>query len=312
MGPGRTSAARSVDGTASSQFLSALLFAAPILPQSSEIRVGGPLVSKVAVRQTLQVLAESGIEVEASEDLLRFTVPGRQSYRPGVRRVPGDWPSAAAVMAAAAVAGGDVEIEGLFADEQGERAAVEVLGRMGADVRFDPKAGRVRVRRLGPLRPVEFDGDRATDAVLALVAAAAYAHGVSRFYNVGNLRWKESDRIYDYCEELRRLGVHAEPGPDQIVVHGGRRPEGGCACSARHDHRVLQGLAIAALGAHQPVRLQEAEHIAKSYPRFFSDLASLGARCELPAGFAERVEARPSPVGEAIRPQEGSGRPTAK
>src|SRR5690606_37367606 len=109
------------------------------------------------VRQTLQVLREAGIRVEASDDLRRFHVPGGQRYQPREYTVPGDYPGAAALMAAAAVVPSDVTIPRLFRDEQGERQAVDVLAAMGADITHDGQ--QVRIRGGRPLRGGRFDGD---------------------------------------------------------------------------------------------------------------------------------------------------------
>ncbi|HEX6972517.1 MAG TPA: 3-phosphoshikimate 1-carboxyvinyltransferase [Limnochordia bacterium] len=277
-----------VSGARSSQFVSALLLLAPLLPERTEIKVLDGLVSRPAVEQTLEVLAAAGVECEAAADRRRFVLEGGQGYRPGRYVVPGDWPAAAAILCAAAVAevGSEVEITGLLPDRQGERAVIDALRQMGADVAYDPAQGAARVRGGRPLRPLEFDGDRATDAVMALVAAAAFADGTSRFFGIENLRYKESDRISDYAAALRRLGVDIEERQSELIVHG--RPgkaAGGATIDAHHDHRLLMGVTIVALASRAPVTLSSAEHIAKSYPAFFADLARLGATISWPAAY---------------------------
>ncbi|GAB4320094.1 MAG: 3-phosphoshikimate 1-carboxyvinyltransferase [Candidatus Sumerlaeia bacterium] len=272
----------SVSGAVSSQFLSGLLFLAPLLPASVEIEVVNGLKSKPAVRQTLDVLKRAGIELRCSSDLLHFHVPAPQAYRPGEFVVNGDYPGAAAILSAAAVVpGSDVVVEGLFPDEQGERAILDVLRMMGACVEERP-GGQVSLKAPERLRAVEFDGDRATDAVLAMVGAACLAQGRSRFYNVENLRFKECDRISEPLAELRRLGVVGEERRSEIIVTG--RPEGyegGVTLSGRGDHRVIMLLTIVALRCRRPVIVEGAGHISKSYPEFFDHLRALGAKIEL-------------------------------
>lgn len=270
----------SVSGATSSQYLSSLLFLAPLLDGGMEIAVAGDLKSKPAVRQTLEVLHAAGISVDADPGLTRFVVAGPQPYQAGTFTVPGDYPGSAAILAAAAIVPSDVTVRRLFRDNQGERAIVDVLAAMGADVDHDGRSVRVRGGR--PLRAVEFDGDRATDAVLAMAAAACFAAGTSRFYNVANLRVKECDRITDYRGELNRAGAAVDEGPAELIVHG--RPggiRGGVAVDSHVDHRVVMGLSIAALRSDQPIVIRDAHHVGKSYPRFFEHLRSLGARCDV-------------------------------
>jgi 3-phosphoshikimate 1-carboxyvinyltransferase len=271
----------SIDGSTSSQFTTALLFLAPLLAGTTEITVTGEQRSAPLIGQTLHVLREAGIMVE-TDSPRKFRVVGPQRYRAGTHHIPGDWPGAAAVLAAAAVTTSDVTVTGLRDDGQGEQAIVPVLQAMGADIQYNPATEAVRVHGGKPLRAVEFDGDQATDAVMAMVAAACVAQGTSRFYNIENLRYKESDRISDYCRELARLGAGVEETQDSIIVHG--KPEGlagGTSIDAHHDHRVLMGAAIAAMRCVEPVQLLEAQHIAKSYPGFFTDLQVLGAHVQI-------------------------------
>ena len=269
-----------VSGRVSSQYLSSLLFLTPLLEEDSEIEVLHELKSKVVVGQTLEVLVQAGIRVEAAEDLMRYRVPGRQKYRAQTYTVQGDYPGSAAILAAAAVTESDVTVHRLTADsKQGERAVVDVLRAMGVPLTHENDA--VRVRGNGRLTAVEFDGDAFTDAVLAMVAAAVFAEGTSRFYNVENLRYKECDRITDFLTELRKAGADVEEKRDEIIVHG--RPEGvegGVEIDAHYDHRVIMALSVVGLRAKRPIRIRDAHHVAKSYPQFFDHLRALGAQVE--------------------------------
>lgn len=269
-----------VSGSVSSQYLSSLLFLAPLLEEDSEIEVLNDLKSKVVVGQTLEVLQQAGIVVEASDDLMHYRIPGRQRYKAQTYTVQGDYPGSAAILAAAAVTESDVKVHRLLENsKQGERAVVDVLRSM--EVPLTHENGIVRVTGNGRLKAGEFDGDAFTDGVLAMVAAAVFAEGTSRFYNVENLRYKECDRITDFLTELRKAGANVEEKRDEIIVHG--RPEGvegGATIDAHYDHRVIMALSVVGLRAKQPIRIKDAHHVAKSYPNFFDHLASLGAQVE--------------------------------
>jgi 3-phosphoshikimate 1-carboxyvinyltransferase len=269
-----------VSGSVSSQFLSSLLFLTPLLDEDCEIEVLHDLKSRVVIGQTLEVLSQAGIVVEASDNLMHYRVPGRQKYRAQEYTVQGDYPGSAAVLAAAAVTQSDVKLHRLTEDsKQGERAVVDVLRAM--NVSLTHENGIVHVRGNGRLTAGEFDGDVFTDGVLAMVAASVFAEGTSRFYNVENLRYKECDRITDYLTELRKAGARVEEKRDEIIVHG--RPEGvegGVEIDAHFDHRVIMALTVVGLRAEQPIRIRDAHHVAKSYPQYFDHLKALGAQVE--------------------------------
>ncbi|MCG7407645.1 3-phosphoshikimate 1-carboxyvinyltransferase [Paenibacillus sp. ACRRX] len=269
-----------VSGNISSQYLSSLLFLLPLLKEDSVVEVTDDLKSKVVVGQTLEVIREAGITIEASEDLMHYRIPGGQHYTARTYHVQGDYPGSAAVLAAAAVTHSDVTLRGLTVDsKQGERAIVDVLRMMNVPLTHEDSV--VRVQSAGKLTAIDFDGDAATDAVLAMVAAAVFADGTSRFYNVENLRYKECDRITDYVNELRKAGANVEERQAEIIVHG--RPEGvegGVEINAHYDHRVIMALTVVGLRAKQPIRIKDAHHVAKSYPQYFDHLLALGAQVE--------------------------------
>ncbi|WP_088834121.1 3-phosphoshikimate 1-carboxyvinyltransferase [Paenibacillus tyrfis] len=270
-----------VSGNVSSQFLSSLLFVAPLLDEDSEITVLHDLKSKIIVGQTLEVIAQAGVKIEASDDLMHYKIPGKQQYKPQSYTVQGDYPGSAAILAAAAVTHSDVTVLHLAEQsKQGERAVVDVLRAMGVDLTHENDT--VRIRGNQKLTAGEFDGDHFTDAVLAMVAAAVFAEGTSRFYNVENLRYKECDRITDFVNELRKAGADVEERQSEIIVHG--RPQGvtgGVEINAHYDHRVIMALTVVGLRSEQGLIINDAHHVAKSYPHYFEHLLSLGAQIEL-------------------------------
>ena len=267
-----------ISGARSSQYLSSLLFLAPFLNESLEIEVVDELKSQPLVRASLTVLHEAGIAVEYDSALRHFSVAGGQHYQPRNYVVPGDYPSAAALLAACAVSNdpaSEIRLSRLQpGDEVGETLLAAFVA-MGADLR---RNGDTIILRGGQrLRSVELDGDRIIDCIPVLVAAACFAEGESVFYNIESLHYKESDRIDDLCTELRRAGCAVSPRSDAIIVQG--RPqgiEGGVVVDGHSDHRLLMALAIVALRSRHGLTLTGTEHIAKSYPGFFDELKSLG------------------------------------
>lgn len=270
----------SVSGHVSSQFLSSLLFLTPLLEEDSRIQVLDDLKSKPLIVQTLEVLEQAGIQVRASEDLMYFEVPGGQAYRGREYVVPGDYPGTAAVLAAGAVTHSHLTIPRLQVDsKQGEKAIVDVLRQMGVEI--DHQNDTVELVGNQQLNAIEYDGDQATDAVLAMVAAAVFAKGTSRFYNVENLRYKECDRITDFLTELRKAGADVEERQSEIIVHG--KPEGvagGVEINPHYDHRVIMALTVVGLRSHKGLTIKDAHHVAKSYPQFFDHMRQLGANID--------------------------------
>lgn len=271
-----------VSGKTSSQYLSALLFIAPLIDEGVTINVIDGLKSKPLIRTTLSVMREAGIEVQAQEDLMRFFIKGGQKYAAKEYTVPGDYPGSSAIMCAAAVMPkSNVSIRRLPQDDQqGERSTIDVLRAMG--VKISHKDDIVTIRGNAAMISAEFDGDKATDAVLAISAAACFAHGTSKFYNVENTRYKECDRISDFVDELCKIGVDARETQTEIIITGNPRGyEGGVEVEAHNDHRVIMALAIIGMRCEKSIIINDAHHIAKSYPRFFDDLKSLGAKIEV-------------------------------
>jgi 3-phosphoshikimate 1-carboxyvinyltransferase len=268
-----------ISGARSSQYLSALLFLAPLLDEGLEITVVDGLKSQALVRATLAVLLEAGIQVSYDDTLLHFLVPGGQRYQPREYVIPGDYPSAAALIAACASCndpGSRLILSRLRPGEEIGEDLLTAFGSLGVDMAREGETLTVRGGRR--LRGFELDGDRVIDCIPVLVAAACFAEGESIFYNIEGLHYKESDRINDLCAELRRVGCAVSPGKDTIIVRGQPQGvEGGVEVNGHHDHRLLMALAIVALRSRHGLTLTGVEHIAKSYPDFFTVLQALGA-----------------------------------
>lgn len=276
-GAGRHGGPVTISGRQSSQYLSALLFLGPLLAEGLEIEVIDGLTSASFVDLTIQILATAGITIHTLERHQLYQIPGGQHYRTGTYTIPGDYPSAAALLGAVAVTGGAITIRNLTEDDPAGVAVLEAFTAMGVEI---TRAGQdIKAHVANPLQGAVLDGNRIIDSVPAIAAAACFARTPSRIYNVANLHLKESDRIQDLADELNKLGCRVTPLPDAIEITP-LEPgmvRGGVEVEAHADHRLIQALSIAALGSREPVTIRHAQHIAKSYPRFFEDLALLGA-----------------------------------
>jgi 3-phosphoshikimate 1-carboxyvinyltransferase len=273
-----------VSGARSSQYASALLYLAPLLPDGLDLTITHDLRSAPLLRATLHSLGEAGVLVSASDDLRRITIHGGQAYRARAYVVPGDAPSAAALACAALALDTRLTLPGLDLEGEETHAVIAALEAFGAPLTFDHAHDALTVERGGQLHGTTLDGDAIIDSVPVFVALACLVEGESRFERVANLRLKESDRIGDLCAELRRAGADLDPLPDAIVVRG--RPlgvAGGAAVASHDDHRLAQALAIVALRSERELTISDTDVVAKSYPGYFADLATLGAQITVEA-----------------------------
>ena len=251
-----------LSGAVSSQFITGLLYALPLLKEDSRIVITDALSSKAYVDMTLEALKAFGIRVE--QQGLCFLIPGGQRYCPRSLSVEGDYSQAAFFLAANFI-GSTVTLSGLNPDSlQGDRAAEDIL------------------RSFQSSGEVEVDADPVPDLIPALAAAAAFRPGgITRFVNAGRLRIKESDRIASTAAMLRALGARAQEGPDSITVFGSDSLPGDCApVDCQNDHRIAMAAAAASCGCQSPVTLLGAACVKKSYPRFWDDFRSLGGKTE--------------------------------
>ncbi len=269
-----------ISGNKSSQYISSLLFLAPLLKEGLDIEIIDGLTSASFLDLTIQILEEAGISVLTQERYRHYVVPGMQQYQPRAYIIPGDYPSAAALLAAAAIAKGDITLSNLQPGDANGEAILEVFSKMG--VQITRSENGITARSNEPLHGITFDGNKTIDSVPVIVAAACFANSPSYIYNVANLRLKESDRINDLATELNKAGCRVIPSADSIEVHpaGLDGIEGGANLDAHADHRLIESFVAIGLGSRQPITVSNAHHIAKSYPRFFDDLIDLGARIE--------------------------------
>lgn len=262
-------------GDVSSQFVTGLLLALPLLQGDSEIRLTSPLQSAAYVEMTRRVQAGFGVQSQVVPS--GWHVPGGQCYRPGRWQVERDWSQAAFFLAAGAL-GGDISLPGLdAASAQGDRAIEALLRGFGANLHWQNGA---LCAGPGPLHGQVVDAGQVPDLVPILAVVGALAAGETRIVNAARLRLKESDRLDAMAALINALGGHAEQLPDGLVLHGVQAFAGGTV-DGRNDHRVVMAAAIAALRAQAPVCVTHAQAVRKSWPSFFADYAALGGQVEL-------------------------------
>jgi 3-phosphoshikimate 1-carboxyvinyltransferase len=268
-----------VRGNVSSQFLTALLMAAPLMAreQPLTIEVVGELISKPYVEITLNLMRRFGVAVER-DGWQAFTVPPAQRYAsPGTIHVEGDASSASYFLAAGAIAGGPVRVEGVGRDSiQGDVRFVEALRRMGASITVGENW--MEAASNGPLQAIDADFNHIPDAAMTIAVAALYAEGTSTLRNIGSWRVKETDRLAAMACELRKLGATVEEGADYLAVTPPAHLKD-AAIDTYDDHRMAMCFSLASLdGAARPgarIRINDPQCVAKTFPDYFDAFAGI-------------------------------------
>lgn len=262
-----------IRGDISSQFISGLLLAAPMMRAGLRVEVSSRLESRNYVSLTLQAMKHHGIEVRSNELMSFFEIPTGQSYRPTTHKIPGDYSSAAFVMSAAAVTGSKLLVRGLQQiDCAPDSAVVELLTKMGVRAHFQPNGVLLNG---GSLKSVDLDLSDCPDLGPVMAVLGCFAEGQTRIIGARRLRYKESDRLGAVVSELGALGGAIKETEDGLIISGPCSLRGGTVHS-HGDHRIAMALSVAAIGACDPITITEAECVNKSYPAFFHDLRSLG------------------------------------
>ena len=272
-----------VRGDVSSQFLTSLLMALPLLATTRDIaiEVVGELISRPYIHITLELLARFGIAVR-NDNWQRFTIPAGSRYRsPGEIHVEADASSASYFIALGAIASDSAEgvrILGVGQDSiQGDIRFVEAARAMGADIEGGPNWLRIR-RGAWPLKAIDLDCNHIPDAAMTLAVMALYAEGTTELRNIASWRVKETDRIAAMTQELRKLGAEVEEGPDCIRITPPAAVPHWRAASIHtyDDHRVAMCFSLAAFNpAGLPVRIEDPKCVAKTFPDYFEALFSV-------------------------------------
>lgn len=260
-----------VDGSVSSQFLTALLMTAPLAPEDTVIRIKGDLVSKPYIDITLNLMKTFGVEIE-NQHYQQFVVKGGQSYQsPGTYLVEGDASSASYFLAAAAIKGGTVKVTGIGRNSmQGDIRFADVLEKMGATICWgDDYISCTR----GELNAIDMDMNHIPDAAMTIATAALFAKGTTTLRNIYNWRVKETDRLFAMATELRKVGAEVEEGHDYIRI---TPPEklNFAEIATYNDHRMAMCFSLVAL-SDTAVTILDPKCTAKTFPDYFEQLARI-------------------------------------
>ncbi|MHC4353663.1 MAG: 3-phosphoshikimate 1-carboxyvinyltransferase [Planctomycetota bacterium] len=272
---GKLAGGKTTIAAATSQYLSSLLLCAPLASADTQIDVN--LLNEPGyVQMTLDWLDKQQIEYE-NQQMGRFSIKGNQSYKAFDASVPADFSSATFFLCGAALAGDDVTLLGLdFADSQPDKAVVDYLKTMGADISVGSDS--VVVRACG-LHGADLDMNETPDALPAMAVTAAFAEGTTKLLNVPQARNKETDRIACMAQELKKMDVEVEELADGLIIEGGRPKP--AVLHGWADHRIVMALSLAGLNLDSRSSIGTAEAISVTFPDYVGLMRNIGANMEV-------------------------------
>jgi len=260
-----------IKGNVSSQFISSLLIISTYAKNDVEIIVEDGLVSKNYVDMTINLMRIFGVNV-IRDNYKKFKVKSKQGYNTKNYTIPADWSSANYFLAAAAVVPGKIKANGLDLSQKGEAEFVDMLKKMGCKVNRNKSS--IEVIGNKKLNAVEADMSTMPDSVQTLAAVAVFAKGATRIKNIGNLKYKESDRINDTASELKKIGIKAVAKDDELIIEGGNPSS--AAIDPHNDHRMAMSFAL--IGLKTGIKIKNPECVAKSFPNFWEKLNEIGVK----------------------------------
>ena len=272
---GRLKGGKTSIAAVTSQYLSSLLLCAPLAAGDTEIEV--TLLNEPGyVQMTLDWLDKQNIEYE-NQEFKKFRIKGGQSYKAFDTTICADFSSATFFLCAAALSGDQVTLKGLdFADSQPDKAVVDYLKQMGADIKIESDSVIVKA---APLKGTEIDMNATPDALPAMAVTAAFAQGETRLVNVPQARSKETDRISAMTRELKKLGADVEELPDGLIIRQSELKPVNLHGWA--DHRIVMGLSLAAMAIDGRCSIDTAEAMNVTFPNYVELMKSLGAKMEI-------------------------------
>ena len=262
-----------VEGNISSQFITGLLFALPLLNGDSKITITKEMESKGYIDLTLKAISDFGIEI-INNNYSEFIIKGNQKYNARNYRVEGDYSQAAFFLCADGLGNNvvcrDLDLNSL----QGDKEIIDILERM--NVVFNTNEIGLSGEVSGELISTVIDGSQCPDIIPVLSAVSALSKGTTEIINAGRLRIKECDRLSAVTSELKKLGAQIIEKEDGLVITGVEKLQGGVEVWSHKDHRIAMTLAIASTMCKKPIIIKDYECVAKSYPSFFEDFKALG------------------------------------
>ncbi|HUS72867.1 MAG TPA: 3-phosphoshikimate 1-carboxyvinyltransferase [Sedimentisphaerales bacterium] len=257
-----------------SQYLTSLLLCTPLAATDTEIDV--TLLNEPGyVQMTLDWLDRQQIEYE-KQQLRKFKIKGGQKYKSFDATIPADFSSATFFLCAAALAADEVTLLGLdFSDSQPDKAVVDYLKAMGADISIERNSVTIKA---SPLKGIEIDMNKTPDALPAMAVTAAFAEGTTRLVNVAQARSKETDRIKCMAEELEKMAVDVEELRDGLIIRSGQPKP--AELHGRSDHRTVMALSLAGLNLDGQTSIDTAEAMSVTFPDYVELMKSIGAKME--------------------------------
>lgn len=267
-----------VRGDVSSQFLTALLMALPLSGEDARIEVVGELISKPYIEITLNLMRRFGLHVE-KRGWGEFHLPSRQRYRsPGAIHVEGDASSASYFLAAGAIGGGPVRVEGVGRDSiQGDVKFAETLAQMGALIALGEdwiEATGPLAAKGGKLKAIDADLNHIPDAAMTIAVLALFADGTTTIRNVASWRVKETDRLAAMATELRKVGAMVEEGADYLRITPPAVLTPDAVIDTYDDHRMAMCFSLVGVGG-TPIRINDPKCVGKTFPEYFDVLATV-------------------------------------
>ena len=263
-----------IQGNVSSQFISGLLFALPLLENDSKIIVEGELESAPYVMMTLKTLKSANIDI-CKQSINIIEVYGNQEYSASDYEVESDW-SHAAFFAVAGALGGEVTLYGLNKYSiQGDKEILNILKYMGASITYNDD-NSITIKKASKLHALDIDVSNIPDLAPIITALVSTAKGTTKLYNAGRLKYKESDRINDLKDSFNRIGAKIEADDDNIFIEGVEKLEGG-ETTSHNDHRIAMSIAVASIVSKNNIIIDDAQSINKSSFNFIEQFRSIGA-----------------------------------
>ncbi|MHC4460277.1 MAG: 3-phosphoshikimate 1-carboxyvinyltransferase [Planctomycetota bacterium] len=272
---GRLTGGKTAIACHTSQYLSSLLLCTPLAAGDTEINV--TLLNEPGyVQMTLDWLDKQQIQYE-NQQMRKFNIKGGQSYKAFDAAIPADFSSATFFLCAAALVADEVTLLGLdFSDNQPDKAVVDYLKAMGADISIGPTSVTIKAAKL---KGTEIDMNKTPDALPAMAVTAAFAEGTTRLVNVPQARSKETDRIKCMAEELEKMGASVEELSDGLIIrHSRPKP---AELHGRSDHRTVMALSLAGLRLDGQCSIDTAEAMSVTFPDYVQLMKSIGAKMEI-------------------------------
>ncbi len=264
-----------IPGNVSSQFITGLLLALPLLDGDSDIMLTSPIESVGYINMTIYTMAQFGVEIETTD--CGWHIKGNQKYKSADYKTDGDWSQAAFFMVSAAI-NGKITVNGVKKDSaQGDKMIAELLSQFGAKVSQTDSS--VTVEK-GDLKAISIDASQIPDLVPALSVCAAFAKGTTRIYNAERLRIKESDRLKTTASLINALGGKVKELDDGLEIEGVSKLHGGFADGC-NDHRIVMSAGVCAAGLDGEIECSYALSVNKSYPDFYIDYNNIGGKANV-------------------------------